>query len=126
MEVCKSDMISCAVEWQPSEAAFDVRPLMTERASQGKRPCSVPAVPDHDEMMLSYTLMGLSARSALGSYLLGSIAMILSWIPDSGKSGMAVGMDPRSPANRGWESGVPCPGTDGAQEATGHCQWKAC
>ena len=26
-------------------------------------------------MMLSYTLMGLSARSTLGSYLLGSVAM---------------------------------------------------
>ncbi len=40
MEVCKSDMISCAIEWQPSEAAFDVWPpnLKTERASQGKRP----------------------------------------------------------------------------------------
>ena len=66
MEVCKSDMISCAIEWQPSEAAFDVWPLMTERASQGKRPYSVPAMPD--EMMLSYTLMGLSARSTLRSY----------------------------------------------------------
>jgi hypothetical protein len=61
MEVCKSDMISCAIEWQPSEAAFDVWPLMTERASQpeGKRPYSVAAMPD--EMMLSYTLMELSA-----------------------------------------------------------------
>jgi hypothetical protein len=28
-----------------------------------------------------------------------------SCIPDSGKSGMAVGMDPRSPANRGWRWG---------------------
>jgi hypothetical protein len=53
---------------------------MTERASvhtsQGNRPYSVPAMPD--EMMLSYTLMGLSAaRStlALRSYLLGSVAM---------------------------------------------------
>jgi hypothetical protein len=75
MEVCKSDMISCAVEWQPSEAAsaFDVPvwPLMTrrtERASQGKRPYSVPEMPDQDEMVLSYTLMGLSARSKLRSY----------------------------------------------------------
>ena len=70
MEVCKSDMISCAIEWQlePSEAAFDVWPLMTERASQGNRvklnrlgpySASVPAMPD--EMMLSgsYTLMGV-------------------------------------------------------------------
>ena len=61
MEVCKSDMISCAIEWQPSEAAFDVWPpktllLKTERASQGKRPHSVAAVPDR--MMLSYTLAG--------------------------------------------------------------------
>ena len=32
-------------------------------------------------------------------------SMVLSWIPDSGKSGMAVGMDPRSPANRGWRWG---------------------
>ncbi len=41
----------------------DVWPLMTERASQGNRPYSVPAMPY--EMMLSesYTLMGLSARS---------------------------------------------------------------
>ena len=47
MEVCKSDMISCAIEWQPSEAAaFDAWLLMTERASQGNRPYSVPAVPD--------------------------------------------------------------------------------
>ena len=54
MEVCKSDMISCAIEWQPSEAAVDVWPPKTERASQGKRPLaySVPAVPDR--MMLSY------------------------------------------------------------------------
>ena len=37
MEVCKSDMISCAIKWQPSEAAFDVWPPKTERASQGKR-----------------------------------------------------------------------------------------
>jgi hypothetical protein len=29
-------------------------------------------------------------------------SMVLSWIPDSGKSGMGMGMDPRSPANRGW------------------------
>ena len=58
MEVCKSDMIlvSCAIEWQPFEAAFDVWPPKTERASQGKRPYSVPAMPDR--MMLSYTLMG--------------------------------------------------------------------
>ena len=45
MEVCKSgDMISCAIEWQPSEAAFDLWPLRvtTERASQAKRPYSVP------------------------------------------------------------------------------------
>jgi hypothetical protein len=42
-EVCKSaDMLSCAIEWQPSEAAFDVWPPKTERASQGKRPRSVP------------------------------------------------------------------------------------
>ena len=62
MEVCKSDMISCAIEWQPSEAAFDVWPLMTERASQGKRPYSVPGPALPDGMMLSYTvtLMGLS------------------------------------------------------------------
>jgi hypothetical protein len=35
MEVCKSDMMSCAIEcqWQPSEAAFDVWPPKTERAS---------------------------------------------------------------------------------------------
>ena len=33
--VYKSDMISCAIEWQPSEAAFDVWPPKTERASQG-------------------------------------------------------------------------------------------
>ncbi len=46
---------------------------MTERASQGKRPYSVPAMPD--EMMLSYTLMGLSARSTLRSYLFRSVAM---------------------------------------------------
>ncbi len=38
VEVCKSDMISCAIECQPSEAAFDVWPPKTERASQGKRP----------------------------------------------------------------------------------------
>jgi hypothetical protein len=46
MEVCKSDMIlvSCAIEWQPFEAAFDVWPPKTERASQGKRPYSVPAM----------------------------------------------------------------------------------
>ncbi len=47
------------------------------------------------------------------------------WTPDSGKSGVGVGVDPRSPANRGWDphprspanrgrgwgwgSGVPCP-----------------
>ncbi len=31
MEVGKSEMISCAIEWQPSEseAAFDVWPLMS-------------------------------------------------------------------------------------------------
>ena len=34
--------------------------------------------------------------------------MVLSWIPHSGKSGMGMGVDPRSPANptgmgRGWE-----------------------
>ena len=33
-------------------------------------------------------------------------SMVLSWIPDSGKSGMAVGMDPRSPANRGSGMGM--------------------
>ncbi len=58
MEVCKSDMIRCkifcAIECQPSEAAFDVWPPKTERASQGKRPYSVPAVPVPDRMMLSY------------------------------------------------------------------------
>ncbi len=63
MEVCKSDMISCAIEWQPFEAAFDVWPLMTCRegkchTSHGKRPYSVtgtvPAMPDINEMMLSY------------------------------------------------------------------------
>ena len=63
MEAYKPDMISCAIEWQPSEAAFDVWPLMTERASHGKRPYSVNAMPD--EMMLPYTLMGLSARSPI-------------------------------------------------------------
>jgi hypothetical protein len=31
MEVCKSDMISCAIERRPSEAAFDVWPPKTER-----------------------------------------------------------------------------------------------
>jgi hypothetical protein len=40
-------------------------------------------------------------------------SMVLSWIPDSGESGMGMGLDPRSPANRGWGwgwgSGVPCP-----------------
>ena len=29
-------------------------------------------------------------------------SMVLSLIPDSGKSGMGMGMDPQSPANRGW------------------------
>ncbi len=29
-------------------------------------------------------------------------SMVLSWIPDSGKSGMGMGVDLRSPANRGW------------------------
>ena len=32
-------------------------------------------------------------------------SMVLSWIPDSDKSGMAVGMDPRPPVNRGWRWG---------------------
>ena len=56
----------CAIEWQPSEAAFDVtvwpRPK-TERASQGKlctkRPYSVPAMPDR--MMFLYTQMGFKS-----------------------------------------------------------------
>ena len=74
MEAYKPDMISCAIEWQPSEAAFDVWPPKTlaERANQGKRPYSVPAVPDR--MMLS-SLMGLSARTTTGSYLHGSVSM---------------------------------------------------
>jgi hypothetical protein len=38
LEVRKSDVISCAIESQPSEAAFDVWPPKTESASQGKRP----------------------------------------------------------------------------------------
>jgi hypothetical protein len=78
MEVCKSDMIRCAlaIEWQPSEAAFSVWPPKTERASQGKRPYSVSAVPVPDRMMLSYTLMGLGARSTTTrSCLLGSVSM---------------------------------------------------
>ena len=53
-------------------------------------------------------------------------SMVLSCIPDSGNSGVGVGVDPRSPANRGWDphphprrnrgwgwgwgSGVLCPG----------------
>ena len=38
MEVCKSDrdMISCAIEWQPSEAAFDVWPPKTERQLEAR------------------------------------------------------------------------------------------
>jgi hypothetical protein len=57
------------------------------------------------EMMLPYTLMGLSARSVHTKIVL---VRVLSWIPDSGKSGMVctmgMGVDPRSesPANRGW------------------------
>ena len=58
LEVCKSDMIRCAIEWQPraSEAAFNVWPPKTERASQGKRPHhdSVPGPAVPDRMMLSY------------------------------------------------------------------------
>ena len=76
MEVCKSDMIrsGCAIEWQPSEAAcLQAFKTLAERASQGKRPYSVPAVPNR--MMLSYTLMGFSARSTTTrSYLLGSVS----------------------------------------------------
>jgi hypothetical protein len=37
MEVCKSDMISCAIEWQPFEAAFDVWPLMTCREGKPRQ-----------------------------------------------------------------------------------------
>ena len=33
-------------------------------------------------------------------------SMVLSCIPDFGKSGMGMGMNPRSPANRGWGSGM--------------------
>ena len=33
-------------------------------------------------------------------------SMVLSLIPDSGKSGMGMGMDPRSPANRGSGMGM--------------------
>ena len=102
MEVCKSDMISCAIEWQPSEAAFDVWPLMTERASQGKRPYSVPAMPDDSGD--DATNLKVKHWGSLNSTPL-QYSMVLSWIPDSGKSGMAVGMDPRSPANRGWRWG---------------------
>jgi hypothetical protein len=56
--------------------------------------------------------------------------MVLSCIPDSGKSGMGMGADPRSPANRGWGwgwgSGVPCPApTPGPQGwAPCDCQWR--
>jgi hypothetical protein len=57
-----------------------------------------------------------------------SMVLRVSCIPDSGKSGMGMGVDPRSPANRGWDphprspanrgwgwgwgSGVPCPGPE--------------
>jgi hypothetical protein len=76
MEVCKSDMTRCAIEWQPSEAAFSVWPPKTERASQGKRPYSVSAVPDRMMLSESYTLMGLGARSTTTrSCLLGSVSM---------------------------------------------------
>ncbi len=36
------------------------------------------------------------------------------WTPDSGKSGVGVGVDPRSPANRGWDPHPPAiPGKSG-------------
>ena len=78
MEVCKSDMISCAIEWQPSEAAFDVWPPKAERASQGKRPYSDPAMPDSRglRMMLSYTLI-ISLHGPCGDGLRAKAGLLL-------------------------------------------------
>ncbi len=45
MEVCKSDMISCAIEWQPSEAAFNVWPPLEDREPDSEsnlKPAGLP------------------------------------------------------------------------------------
>jgi hypothetical protein len=47
MEVGKSDMISCAIEWQPSEAAFDVWPEDSLREGKpGQATIFCPPQPD--------------------------------------------------------------------------------
>jgi hypothetical protein len=77
MEVCKSEMISCAIEWQPSEAArlrsTCGRPRQRGQASL--RASDHILTPQRLMPVLSYTLMGLSARSTTRSYLLGSVSM---------------------------------------------------
>ncbi len=47
MEVRKSDMISCAIEWQPSEAAFNVWPPLEDREPEGKPACLPVSASDH-------------------------------------------------------------------------------
>jgi hypothetical protein len=144
-----------------------------KRASQGKRPYSVPAMPVPDGMMtlvhlqLNFRNSGVCARHSKagdkdsgrlgrrsprlmslvgctinlnlkvthwglsnlplstlnGTQLYPRFWQIGDWDgggpPIAGKSGVGVGVDRRSPANRargwGWGSGVPCPGQDQQQ-----------
>ncbi len=57
-----SDMTLCAIEWQLSEAAFEVWLPKIERASRGKCPYGFSATPDL--MIASYTqaVIGLPGR----------------------------------------------------------------